>query len=417
MKWKCPGNECEKEYQELVAKYDDKKLYIYGAGLVGGRIFDALVKCTSYEVKGFLDRDISKTIFRDIKVYHLQDIENIAQQEKNNLILMGLTGKEGNKVKASLTCNFGLDDNKCIAYEDFMMHDLPILLLYGYHKVFLNSISMIVTERCTLRCEDCSIMAPYFTKWNSYETEGLLKEIDRLFEFSDMIGNYTLTGGEPLLNKDLSMVIEYIGTHYRNQIGSFQIITNGMILPDKTLLERMLRYDVAVEISDYTKAVPAIKESVMESLRLFQNAGLKVYFLDSDQWVDFGFKSVVNEFTSKQAEDFFDYCHTKCRAYIGGKIRYCVNAYFAEWAMGIEEDIDNGFDIMHLELNEENKRKLVEYDLGYNGKGYLNMCRRCNGTCEINQHFIVGGVENSAKTVSICCYSCFQWCGLFTRSS
>ena len=39
----------------------------------------------------------------------------------------------------------------------------------------------------------------------------------------------------------------------------------------------------------------------------------------------------------------------------------------------------------------EEKAKIVEFDLGYNARGYLTMCRRCNGGCDINTHYIEVG--------------------------
>ena len=46
-----------------------------------------------------------------------------------------------------------------------------------------------------------------------------------------------------------------------------------------------------------------------------------------------------------------------------------------------------------MEDTDLERRKLVEFDLGYNGKGFLNMCQQCNGTVEINQHFIEVGKQ------------------------
>ena len=48
------------------------------------------------------------------------------------------------------------------------MHDFPIMALYQSNRVFLDSISMIITEQCTLKCEKCAIMLPYFKKAEQY---------------------------------------------------------------------------------------------------------------------------------------------------------------------------------------------------------------------------------------------------------
>ena len=92
----------------------------------------------------------------------------------------------------------------------------------------------------------------------------------------------------------------------------------------------MQQYEMAVDISDYTAGVPAIKPRVDEVREMFERAGIPTYFLSSAQWVDFGFESVDHHYSCSQLQAFFNYCHTRCRGYAGGKIRYCINAYFAE---------------------------------------------------------------------------------------
>ena len=41
----------------------------------------------------------------------------------------------------------------------------------------------------------------------------------------------------------------------------------------------------------------------------------------------------------------------------------------------------------------EERAQLVEFDLGYNKNGFLAMCQHCNGTVEINQHYIEVGKQ------------------------
>lgn len=393
MKWKNPGNEYEAEYHKISEKYYRKKMYIYGAGMVGGRIYDAVTELTEWEIAGFFDLDVHKKEYKGIQVLHWEEIRNVLDKDCDAYIIIGLTDEIGEKVKQKLIQELKVEETRCILYSEFIMHDFPIISLYQYQKVFLDSLSMIVTEQCTLKCEKCAIMLPYFKELYNYPMEKLEEEIDRLFEMVDFIGNYTVTGGEPLLKKELCDILDYIGRNYRNRIGSFKIITNGMILPKEELLQIMKKYEIAVEISDYTVAVPTIRENVQKSIEAYKAAGIRTYFLSDGEWVDFGFEWVDNQYTEEQLIKFFDYCRTRCRGYVKGKIRYCINAYFAGKALGKEEDSSNYFDIMTTSGTMENKKKLIEFDLGYSKNGYLQMCQHCNGTCEINKNFIEVGKQ------------------------
>ena len=379
------------EYQKIINQYKGP-LIIYGAGMMGRRTYDAVSCLTELTVDAFFDKDKSKTEYKNVPVHHPDAFDEYLKKE-NITIILGLPDEIGSKVKEELKNVYGIEEAQCRFYSQFTMHDLPIIALYQSNKVFLDTISMIVTEQCTLRCEKCAIMLPYFKKANSYHFYKLKREIDVLFEKVDFVGNYTLTGGEPLLSEHLVPIIRHIGENYRAQIGSFKIITNGTIMPSNELREAMRFYDMAVEISDYTVGVPSIKDRVEKVREAFEESGAKTYFLTSAEWVDFGFEYVDNHYDIQKLQRFFEHCHTRCRGYIDGKLRYCINAYFAERTLNQREDKGNEFDIVAMRKSVEDRRRLVEFDLGYNKNGFLKMCQHCNGTVEINQHFIEVGKQ------------------------
>lgn len=392
MKWTEKGNELATKYSEIKEKYVGKEVFIYGAGMIGGRIAEAIYALTDWDISCFFDRDINKKQFKNKEVKHWEDIsESVCKGEA--LIIIGLPEDLGNQVRVQLINECGVRENQCVTYTQFVRYDFPIFSLYKYNKVFLDTISMIMTEACTLKCEKCAIMLPYFKEHRNPSLEKLKAEADALFEKVDFVGNFTVTGGEPLLRRELPELLKYVGENYRNKIGSLKIISNGMIEPWSELLDVLKAYDMAVDISDYTVGVPEIKDAVEKSLTCYKNAGITTYFLSSATWVDFGFETTDNRYSEEQLIKFFDYCHTRCRGYVDGKIRYCINAFFAAKAKEMEEDENNAFDILNMESNEENRRALVEFDMGYSEAGYLKMCQHCNGTVEINTHYIEVGVQ------------------------
>lgn len=390
MQWSEPGHEFDTVYQGRICVYQDKNIVIYGAGMIGGRIYDAVSKLTRMTVTGFFDSDKSKTEYKNLPVYRKEELKKYVDG-KNTVIIIGLPDEIGCKVKNELISVYGIDQTLCKLYSEFIMYDFPIITLYQNNKVFLDTISMIVTEECTLKCEKCAIMLPYFGKIHSYPLHKLKQEADILFDKVDFIGNFTLTGGEPLLSRELVSLIQYIGEKYRSKIGSFKIITNGTVIPAADLLHVMRRYDMAAEISDYTSGLPAIKDRVEQVKELFESSGIKTYLLSAMQWVDFGFETVEHHYSCSQLRCFFDQCHTRCRGYADGKIRYCINAYFSERTLYGTEDDNNSFDMNAMDSSPETRKKLVEFDMGFNKNGFLRMCRHCNGTIGINQHFIEVG--------------------------
>ncbi|MDA0081934.1 hypothetical protein [Brachyspira hyodysenteriae] len=48
---------------------------------------------------------------------------------------------------------------------------------------------------------------------------------------------------------------------YSNNIGELEIVTNGTIIPNNSILEEMKRYNVKISISDYTSAINYISKN------------------------------------------------------------------------------------------------------------------------------------------------------------
>jgi len=396
MIWTNPGHELEQPAQRALEKYQGRRLYIYGAGLVGTRAASSILHLTDWSLAGLIDQDPKKQgcCINGVKVYALRDVLDREDLDSCQF-LMGLTGSAGADVKKELDriLQERGTDMRCISYEDFMGRDFPSITSWHFQKIFVHSLSLIVTDKCTLNCKNCAIMLPYFKESAVYTLEELEQSIDTAFQKIDFIGDFTVTGGEPLLCGQLEQVLAYAGRRYRDRIGSFKIITNGTISPSQGLLEVMKTYDIDAEVSDYTKAVPEIKARVERTVAAFRENGISCHFLSDAQWVDFGFTKPDKDWSTDQLTAFFDFCSTTCRGYVNGEIWYCINAGFAERALGRVPDPDNRLDLRKVGDSLEERRAIVEFDMGFNKKGYVQMCRRCNGSCEINTHFIEVGEQ------------------------
>lgn len=100
-------------------------------------------------------------------------------------------------------------------------------ILYGTHKFFLMkmgktlfSLNLEVTRRCNLRCDFCDY-------WQSGGPEKRLDDYGPLVRRLNPL-HLTLTGGEPLLRRDLEEVIRRIKT--QTTFVYMNLITNGSLL-------------------------------------------------------------------------------------------------------------------------------------------------------------------------------------------
>ena len=90
----------------------------------------------------------------------------------------------------------------------------------------LQSLRVSVTDRCNLRCSYCMPEKDYL--WMQKETLLNFKEITRLVDIFSTLGvsRIRLTGGEPLLRKQLPNLVKNIASF--SLIKDIALTTNGV---------------------------------------------------------------------------------------------------------------------------------------------------------------------------------------------
>jgi cyclic pyranopterin phosphate synthase len=95
----------------------------------------------------------------------------------------------------------------------------------------LRSLRISVTDRCNLRCHYCMPEDEYL--WLPREDVLTFEEISRLADlFGEMgVDRLRLTGGEPLLRRDLPDLIRQLAA--KSWVRDFALTTNGVLLADR----------------------------------------------------------------------------------------------------------------------------------------------------------------------------------------
>src|SRR5882672_10813888 len=94
----------------------------------------------------------------------------------------------------------------------------------------LRNLRVSVTDRCNLRCAYCMPEKDYV--WLPREDVLQFEEIERLVDvfLDEGVDKVRLTGGEPLLRRDLPVLIERLAS--RSHIRDLALTTNGVLLAD-----------------------------------------------------------------------------------------------------------------------------------------------------------------------------------------
>lgn len=160
-------------------------------------------------------------------------------------------------------------------------------------KVDLPYFELVLTTRCTLRCEACNNLMQYFSPKNAYSCslDGILSALNTLFAVVNSIANIRIIGGEPLLFKDIAAVVAFLESSPK--VKSYNIVTNATIKPHKALLNALTgSAKASITISDYEKSPNLrIKLHRDELLRIFNECKIPCHVLwqsENDAWFDPG---------------------------------------------------------------------------------------------------------------------------------
>ena len=139
----------------------------------------------------------------------------------------------------------------------------------------IGFLDFIITTKCTLNCKDCMQYIPWRTQ-NNISAAVLTGDLKALFSQVSFVGEMSIIGGEPFMHTKLEELLKYIGSDFRQKIGSIVITTNGTITPKPSLLEQCRKAGAGISISDYTGTVPPVvyEEQVAELEAAAKKAGV-----------------------------------------------------------------------------------------------------------------------------------------------
>jgi hypothetical protein len=235
----------------------------------------------------------------------------------------------------------------------------------------LERLNIVVTERCTLSCRNCSSMMPFYGKPRDCDTLLLLKSIERILKCVDFIYHMEVLGGETFLNKELPLIINEL-THYDN-ILQIDIITNGTIMPSHDLLDR-LRYDnICVVVNDYG---PLSKKKA-ELLAALNNAGVKNRQNRHWAWADLGGFEPRNRNIASSGR-LFQKCNFKtCAELLHGELHRCPRSSHGMNTKMIPRYIDDYINICGVNDNTADLKERI--GCLFKDKKFLHACDYCDG--------------------------------------
>ncbi|MGX3012014.1 radical SAM protein [Helicobacter sp. 23-1044] len=163
-----------------------------------------------------------------------------------------------------------------------------IRLLRG--KVDIPYFELVLTTKCSLRCESCNNLMQYFDSKNAYtcSLQGIIDAVSAILDKIDCVRNVRIIGGEPLLFKDIAKVVEFLDS--KKKVRSFDIVTNGSIVPKNDLLLALAKSNKSsITISDYSASpnikIPLHYDKIIDLLKS-HNIPHSILWQDKTEWIN-----------------------------------------------------------------------------------------------------------------------------------
>ncbi|MZL73815.1 MULTISPECIES: radical SAM protein [Blautia] len=355
------------------------KLIVYGTGAVGEIAYYAL-KSWGREPDFFCDHDPNKRQFFNIDVLQPEELTNI----KDVVIIIAfkdflrsavrILRQQGISNYYSMLDLIGLDIDKSllsISAQEFLVRKGNYDELLNHAEddnwICIQHLELVVTERCTLMCKDCSALIPYYKQASDFDVSQICKSFDKLLKTIDQIAELSILGGEPLLNKELFKLLEY----YRSsdKIGAIVIYTNGTILPCDDLIRCLINSNIWIHISDY--GVPSSK--IEELCALFEEKGIRYFVKKYEKWQSAGGLDKRNH-TDETLRWMYSRCFkARCYSFYKDKLYACARGSNGA-SIGIIPDADY-IDYSIDETTKERKEQLSKLI----SKEYIEACKYCDG--------------------------------------
>jgi len=366
MKWENKGHEFDEVYKKICEK---QKYLLFGAGDLGVKSYRILKD--EIDIVGFIDNDEKKRYSNayEIPVITLNDVKI----DKIGIIVTPGQMQRRGIYKELLSKGY----RKNIEFFD-LEEFLGIYFAYKYNKVFFYNISFLPSTVCNLKCEACLNFNAYAKKFYTRKWDKLVEDVDLFFSCVDNILLFHISGGEPLLYPHIADLIEYVDKKYGNKIFQLRTVTNGTIIPSDYILDKLSRCNVDITVDDYRDAVPQFNENFDILIQKFKEFGISYHVSKVDSWIDLAPLSTdYSGWSDEQLQKHFNDCCHSWQELRDGKLYSCNYDSYATVAGINDEQIEEIFDLKTY--TEEKCKELIEFRLGYNNKGYTNLCKHCKG--------------------------------------
>lgn len=362
---------------------------IFGVGIVGKTLLKFCQK-NNIEIDSFCDNSHakSKEVIDGKSVVFTQNINN---KYKEAIILITAADIRDVVVQLDSLGDFrlysGAELLKSVDLEKLELEDKLDFVKYAVetcvlchesylctNKLFLRSVDVVITEKCSMRCQDCANLMQYYTHPVDCDLSKTIESIDNLWKVVDEVNEFRVIGGEPFMNKNWFKVVDRLIND--DKVKKVIIYTNGTIVPKEEHAKFLANDKLIVFITDYGYLSKNI--SNFEAYLLEHN--ISYYIRKASGWTRCGIIKKHNRNIDELEYVFMNCCAKNLITLIDGLLYRCPFIANANRLGALPDDSSNYFDLSLLNDDIEsiekykNELRAYLYDISY-----LNACNYCKG--------------------------------------
>jgi len=263
----------------------------------------------------------------------------------------------------------------CIKYQDVLLNS---------DKPPLRSLELIVTERCTLKCKDCSNLMQYYNKPSNVSYKDINDELDLVLGSVSWINEVRVLGGEPFLNRDILQIYRFLNSS--DKVRNVVTYTNGTITPSREVIEALCHSKNLVLVTDYGE-LSRQKKGLTQALN---DSGVKFRIEPASGWTDCGTVVDLRRTTDDLQHTFSECCAKNLITLSNGSLYRCPFAAHLERLEFKEFPQDR---LSLIELSASNSDQLLHEFLFE--KDYISACSYCKGR-RLSDPKIIPGIQSKS---------------------
>ena len=363
---------------------------IFGAGLVGKILFYAC-QALAIEVKCFCDNNKNKTKSKlcglniiyagDLNTKYPEAIIIISAADIKDVVDQ-LAILNSHKWCAGACFLKDFDISGVELNSPFEFAEYAVTTCINCHnsylnpdKLFLRSVDLIITERCSLKCKDCSNLMQYYDTPVNCDINMLFEEIEAFCKVIDEVNEFRVIGGEPLMNPQYHLIIKKLLDEPK--VKKVVIYTNGTIVPVDEKIKYLKNNKVLFLITDYGAN---LSKNISGVIKKLQQNNIAFYAHQAAGWTSCAEVNKHNRIPEALLELFRNCCAKNTSTLSDGKLYRCPFSanvhrlkaipYSNNDFIDIKKEVNKGKNIP--ELRDEIRKFLL-------GKKFLDSCDYCNG--------------------------------------